>query len=164
MAKGDIIVYSNGAFGYPGDLKLNVAASTAGASINAGEPVCVRALGNTTVYPAWSNFPVVASDYIAGIAATASTETTTAAGEVRVTKIVPGMSFLIKPNAAATWDGQSEYDAFVGKRVLIDLTTGSYTLLASDSANNGCVVLPLDVAKYPGRVRVAFRNALSIWA
>jgi hypothetical protein len=60
---------------------------------------------------------------------------------------------------------QSEYDALVGDRVLIDLTgtaaagTATYTILGTDSANNGCVILPLDIAKFPGKVRFAFRNA-----
>lgn len=52
---------------------------------------------------------------------------------------------------------QAEYDALVGARVLIDLTAGSYTLLASDSANNGCVVEPLDISLFPGKVAFSIR-------
>ncbi len=63
--------------------------------------------------------------------------------------------------SAAAWDTQAEYDALVGKRLLIDLTSGAYTLLATDSANNGLIVMPLNIAKYPGKVAVAFRQALS---
>jgi hypothetical protein len=59
---------------------------------------------------------------------------------------------------------QSEYDALVGKRVLIDLTTGSYTILATDSANNGCVVQPLDISKQPGKVAFSFRDGCNYLA
>ena len=55
-------------------------------------------------------------------------------------------------------------DALVGDRVLIDLTTGSYTILATDGATNGCVIMPLDISKYPGKVRFAFRNGVSYLA
>ena len=52
---------------------------------------------------------------------------------------------------------QSEYDALVGARVLLDLTAGVYTILATDGANNGCVVMPLDISKYPNKVAFTFR-------
>ena len=35
---------------------------------------------------------------------------------------------------------------------LIDNTSGTYTILASDSSGNGCIVEYLDIAKYPGKV------------
>ncbi len=76
-----------------------------------------------------------------------------------------GTTYLITPDVAATWDTQAEYDALVGKRVLIKLsavTGGTYTILASDSAANGCVIQALDIAKYPGKVAFAFRNGVSV--
>lgn len=158
MALGDITVYSEGAFGYPGDDRYAVAASAT--LINAGEPVA-KALGGAAVTPAATNTPVVATDFYAGIAATTSTNTAGAAGEVMVTKLDGNTSFLIKPNVAATWDTQAEYDALVGDRVLLDLTTGSYTILATDGATSGCVIMPLEIAKYPGKVRFQFRNAVN---
>jgi hypothetical protein len=72
-----------------------------------------------------------------------------------------GITYLIKPKVTTTWDTQAEYNDLVGKRVVLDLTTGSYTILATDSANNGCVIMPLDIAKYPGMVAFAFRGAVS---
>lgn len=158
---GDITVYSEGAFGYPGDDVYTCAANTT--VINAGEPVA-KALGNSTgnvVTAAATNTPVVATDFYAGIAATTSNQTASAAGVVRVTKFSNNLTFLIAPKVAATWDTQAEYDALVGARVLIDLTASAYTLLASDGATNGCVVMPLDVAKFPGKVRFQFRNAVN---
>ncbi len=141
-----------------GAVKYNVAA--AATTINPGEPV-QRALGATTVTAAATNTPVVGTSYYAGVAATTSTQTASVAGEVYVYPIVPGVRYTIEPTVAATWDTQSEYDALVGKRVLIDLTAGSYTILATDSANNGCVIAPLDVFQYPGRVAFSFRNGVS---
>lgn len=161
MALGDITFYSEGAFGYPGDEEYAVAASAT--TIKAGEPV-QKTLGNGTgnvVTPAANNFPVVGTDFCAGIAATTSTNTATAAGTVKVTKLVPGTTYLIAPKVAATWDTQSEYDALVGARVLIDLSSSTYTLLAADGANNGCVVEPLNVSKFPGKVRFSIRAGAS---
>lgn len=164
MALGDITMYDMGAFGYPGDVEYAVAASAT--TIKAGEPVA-KALGNSSGYvvsPSATNTPVVGTDYMAGIAATTSTNTSSAAGTVKVMKLVSGVSYLISPKVAATWDTQAEYDALVGARVLLDLTSSTYTILASDSANNGCVVLPLDVVKHPGKVRFAIRNAVNYLA
>lgn len=165
MALGDISFYSFNAFGYPGDEEYAVAAG-ADASIKAGEPV-EKELGNGTgnvVALAGNNFPVVATDFCPGIASSTSTDTVAAAGTVKVTKNVPGVTYLIAPKVAATWDTQSEYDALVGARVLLDLTAGTWTILAADGANNGCVVEPLDVAKFPGKVRFSFRNGTSYLA
>lgn len=165
MALADIQIYDEGAFGYPGDVEFAVA-SGANASINAGEPVS-KALGNSTgnvVSAMATNKPVAGTDYLAGIAATTSTDTTSAAGTVKVMKMGTQISYLITPKVAASWDTQAEYDALVGARVLIDLTSSTYTILASDSANNGCVVLPLDITRYPGKVRFAFRAGVNYLA
>lgn len=157
MALGDITIYDEGAFGYPGDVEFVVASGTAAAKIKAGEPVS-KALGAVAVTALATNKPVVATDFLAGIAATTSTDTVAAAGTVQVTKLVPGISWLIAPNDTAAYDTQAEYDALVGDRVLLDLTAGTYTILAADGATSGCVILPLDIKKFPGKVRFAFRN------
>ena len=85
---------------------------------------------------------------------------------------MPVLSFLITPNAPTSWDTQAEYNALVGAFVLLDLTgtaaagTATYTILASHSAAYGCVIEPLDVAKYPGKVRFSIRSAATTkgWA
>jgi len=101
------------------------------------------------------------TDFLAGIATATSTNTSTAAGYVDVMPLLPGQTFLMKPNAATSWDTQAEYDALVGKRVVIDLTSGSFTILASDGSTNGCIILPLDIKTTPGLVHFAFDTAVS---
>ncbi len=158
MALGDITFYDQGTFGYPGDVEYAFDSSTT--TVKAGEPVN-KALGSAFVTQAATNQPVVATDFFAGIAATTSTNTSTAVGTVKVTKMVSGQSYLIAPTAPTSWDTQAEYDALVGDRVLLDLTTGVFTILAADSATYGCVVMPLDIKKYPNKVRFAFRNGVN---
>lgn len=178
MALLDFKLFEDASFGYPGDMELNVAdnASGQGTGVNyikafrPGEPVLCTP-GSATVTSLYTTNssgntkPVVSTDFIYGIASSGSTETATAAGTVKVTKFTEGMTWLVKPTVAATWNLQSEYDALVGDRVLINLASGyaagSYTLLAADNATYGCVVMPLDVSRYPGQVRIAFRNGLN---
>lgn len=156
---GNIQLFTSGSFGYAGDDEYAVASGTT-SSVVAGTPV-LKALGGAAVSAATTNMPVVATDFFAGIAASTSTETSGAAGTVKVTKLVPGQTWLIAPKVAATWDTQAEYDALVGDRVLLDLTSSTWTILATDGATSGCVVMPLDIAKHPGQVRFAFRNGVN---
>ena len=162
MAAGDITLLRDGAFGNCGSRLHNVAA--AGTTIKAGEPV-EKVLGAAAVIPATNNFPNVAGgDRMVGIATSTSTNTGAAAGTVQVLSLVPGQVFLIAPKVAATWDTQAEYDALVGDRVLIDLTGSTYTILAADNADYGCVVEPLDIKKYPGKVAFSVRDGASYLA
>lgn len=169
MAVNDIQIYDEGSFGYPGDNQYQVASGGTPPAINVGEPVA-KALGATAFVTALAtNKPVVGTDFLAGVAATTSTETASLAGTVQVTKLLNTTSFLIVPKVPATYGVgptpvQATYDALIGSRVLLDLTTGVYTLLAADSATSGCVVLPLDVFKYPGKVRFGFRAAANYLA
>lgn len=162
MALGDIQILKEAVFGSPGDRQYTVAAGAA-ASIKAGEPVA-KALGNATgnvVAALTTNKPVVGTDFLAGIASTTSTDTASAAGTVWVRPLSPGAIYLISPKVAASWDTQAEYDALVGARVLLDLTAGSWTILAADGATSGCVIEPLDISKYPGKVAFSFRIGCS---
>lgn len=163
----DITVLSPGAFGTIGAKKHAVASGTT-ASIKAGRLV-LKSLGSPYVV-AWdlnnTAKPVVATDYVVGLAMTDSTETTTAAGEVSVLPIVAGVVYLGNPATAATWDTQAEYDALVGDRVLLSsaATTGVQTILATDGATYGLVIEPLDITKYPGKVAFSLRQGLSYLA
>ena len=161
MAIGDITIYDAGSVGSPTAERYAVAASAT--LIYPGEPVA-KALGAAAVTPAATNTPVVATDFYAGIAASTSTNTAGAAGVVDVLVLQKGVSYLIAPNVAATWDTQAEYDALVGDRVVFDLTSTTYTILATDGATNGLVVMPLDIAKYPAKVRFAIRQAVDYLA
>jgi hypothetical protein len=157
---GDITILREGAFGNPGSRTFAVA-SGASASIKAGELV-LKALGGAavTVWTANNNAkPVVGTDYIAGLAASTSTDTATANGTVEIIPNVPGTVYLGNPKVAASFDTQSEYDALVGDRVLLDVTAaGVQTLLAADGATSGLVIEPLDVTKYPGKVAFSIRQ------
>lgn len=162
---GDIqaLSESNG-FGMSGAIRYSVAASST--LINSGEPVG-KALGNSSgnvVAPLATNKPVVGTDYMAGIAVDTSTNTASAAGIVHVTPLDENITYLIAPKAPSSWNTQSAYDALVGARVLLDLTNGVYTILASDSSTNGCVVMPLDISKYPGKVAFRFRKGCNYLA
>lgn len=159
MAKGDVLLFKDPSFGSIGSSPAQVAAGTT-ASINAGELV-LKALGSAFV-TAWTANnaakPVVGTDYIAGISASDSNETASAAGSVEVIPLVPGQQFLISPTAPTSWDTQAEYDALVGDRVLLNTTAGGVqTILAADGATNGLVVQQLDITKYPGKVAFAIR-------
>lgn len=159
MTLGDITILAQASSqGGRGSRLYNVAAGAT--AIYAGEPV-IRALGATSVTVMLTNSPVVATTYVVGIAETTSTHTASAAGTVQVYPTTNQTTWLIAPKVAATFDTQAEYDALVGARVLIDLTSGVYTILAADGATYGCVIQPLDVAKYPGKVAFSFRNGCS---
>ncbi len=168
MAQGDFIIRAEpSAQGGRGARAYNVASGT---PIYAGEPVQVVALGNTlgsVVVPALTNTPDASVHLYVGIAATNSTNTASAAGSVDVIPLTSAHTWLGNPDVAASWDTQAEYNALVGARVLIKNsvtvtatpTSGTYTVLASDSANNGCVVVPLNIFKTPGKVAFAFRDS-----
>jgi len=155
MALRDITILGEGAFGTTGTRKFAVAAGAT--AILAGEPV-VRALAGTTVTAMATNKPQVGTDYVVGIAATASTNTASALGYVEVLPMSSEVVLAIAPKVAATFDTQAEYDLLVGTRVLLDLTSSVYTILAADAVGNGCVIQPLDVAKNPGKVAFSFRR------
>lgn len=159
MAKGDITILDQSAMQGQGSLTFIVAANTT--AINAGEPVSCPLGAVQAAIPMATNNPVVATIFMAGVASTAGTQTASAAGTVTCYPINGGTVFLIAPKVAATWATQALYDALVGSRVLLDLTAGVYTILAADGATSGCVIRPLDISKYPGKVAFSFRAASS---
>ena len=166
MALGNISILREGAFGAVGSRPHAVAAGAA-ATIKAGELV-LKTLGDASVV-VWtaSNTakPVVGTDYIAGLSASTSTDTATAAGTVDIIPLVPGVVYLGNPDTAATWNTQAEYDALVGDRVLLSTTSvGIQTLLAADGSTHGLVIEPLDLAMYPGKVAFSIRAGASYTA
>lgn len=166
MSIGDFtLLEGSSANGSRGSRTYNVATGAAGYIINPGEPVTRTVTGATVqrMYGSGTGVaqPVVATDYVVGIAQTTSNQTTTAAGTVDILPTNSGLTFLVSPTDSTAWDTQAEYDALVGFRVLISSDATSYTVLAADSTTSGLVVMPLNIAKYPGKVAVAFRAALS---
>lgn len=170
MALGNVTIYDD-AVAHPGSKRFNVHLGVA-AGINAGE-LCI-AIPGTKYVTRWGNSiatkPAVSNTaqtaftthVVAGLAATTSTDTTSANGVVDVIPNTMGLTYLVAPDTAASWDTQAEYDALIGARVLLSTSsTGVQTILASDGANNGLVVEPLDIAKYPGKVRFSIRSVVT---
>lgn len=148
--KGDIFPFENSnSHGMAGAITYAVA-SGGTATISAGEPV-EKLAGANYVKLMVTNAPT-ATERIVGVAASASNETASVSGTVQVIPAAPGQIWLIAPKVAATWNTQAKYNALVGSRVLIDLTTATFTILAADGAGNGCIVEYLDIARYPGLV------------
>lgn len=150
MAVNDIIPFENSnSLGMNGTLKFLVAA--AATAINPGEPV-QKLAGAASVTAMLTNSPST-TNRIVGVAMSTSTQTASVAGTVDVIPACPGQIWLISPKVAAGFtDTQANYNTQVGKRVLIDLTSGTYTILAADGASNGCIVEWNDLSRYPGKV------------
>jgi hypothetical protein len=154
MATGDINPFeSSAASKTVGAIKYAVASGTT-ASIKAGEPV--QKLAGAAYATAASNNMPTATLRIVGVAASNSNETASVDGTVDVFPSTNGQLWMIKPKVAATWNTQAKYNALIGSRVLIDLTTSTYTLLAADGAGNGCIVEYVDISRYPGFVVFSF--------
>lgn len=158
MATGDIVILEQASMTGRGSRVYNVAPGAT--TINPGEPVEFATGGDTTVIAMATNNPAV-NDYFVGIAATTSTQTASATGTVGVYPANVGTTYIMAPKTGTSWDTQQEYNALVGKSVLIDLTSGSYTILATspNNSNNGCVIQALDIAKYPGRVAFTVKTS-----
>lgn len=154
MAVNDIIPFENAnATKMGGTLKFLVAA--AATTINPGEPV-QKLAGAASVTAMLTNSPTT-TNRIVGVAMSTSTQTASVAGTVDVIPAIPGQLWLISPKVAAGFtDTQANYNTQVGKRVLIDLTTGVYTILAVDGASQGCIVEWNDLSRYPGKVAFSF--------
>lgn len=169
MALGDIVIYKQAsAQGGRGSQSITVKASAG--LISAGEPVLIVA-GASAVLPNQStNLLTIPSPFVPysvtgtgllGVAETTSTNTASAAGSVDFVPVTSASVFLINANSSAAINTQAKYDALVGARVLIDLTSGSYTLLTTDSALNGCLIRPLDIFKFPGKIAFSFLDGVS---
>lgn len=153
MAAGDLTFFETSNAKFVGGLKYAVAAGTV-SSINPGEPV-QKLAGAAYATAMLTNSPT-ATNRVVGIATQKSNETAAADGFVVVAPATNGQLMLANPKVLATWNTQAKYNALVGSRVLIDLTSSTYTLLATDGAGNGCIVEYLDVAQYPGKVAFSF--------
>lgn len=164
MALGDISYYKpSSTTGSLGSIRHQVASGGTPPAINAGELVS-KTLGNQYVITNPTSGQVVATNFLAGISTSTSTETATLDGFVDVAPIDAGTIWLIAPAVAATWNTQAKYNALVGARVLIQKSGGVYTILAADGATNGCVIENLNIFTYPGMVAFTLRNGLSYQA
>lgn len=171
LTSGDIGFFEQGAYGAIGTRRFISKASAI--AINPGEPVYVASLAAPAYVEAFSNngpSMTAAWGYAVGIAQNPSTHTSTAGGTVDVFPAIPGVVYEILPKVAATYgltrgsEVQVTYNSQVGNRVLIDLTSGAYTLLAADAAANGCVVEYRDVFRANGKVAFTFRQNVTYFS
>ena len=123
-------------------------------SIQPGEPV-QKLAGTNGVTALLTNSPTT-TNKIVGVAASASSETATVDGLVQVIPASNGQTWVIAPKVPATFATQADYNALVGSAVLLDLTSGVYTILAADGAGNGCIIEYLDIATFPGQVHFSW--------
>lgn len=169
MSKNDFILQYPVANGSNRTAQFLVAPGTT-SSINTGE-FATKALGGATYAKAFTASqalqPSVGTDYLAGFAMSTSTETTTATGFVEIFYLDPATIYYGNPKTAANFGltagslSQATYNAQVGKRVLIDVTTGVMTVLSTDNVNNGLVVEYIDVTTSNGKVAFSLRGGLA---
>lgn len=174
MAKNDFALLSPPSTGVAVSTHIYLVAPGTTSSINAGEFV-IKTPGAAKYGAAFtassSTQPTVGSDYIAGFAMSTSTETTTATGFVEVMEISSTQVFLANPATAANYGltvgslSQSLYNAQVGKRVLIQVSSGVFTVLSTDNwtvagGKNGIIVEYIDITTFPGKVAIKLNGNL----
>ena len=125
-----------------------------------GEPVGWT-LGGPYVIQLVTAAPVIGTTFVAGIAEDYSTEGTTLDGIVHVSPIDPNTVYLCNADSTVDTTTQAKYNALVGKRVTFSKSaannTGVFTVLATDSANNGLVIEYNDIIANPGKIAFTFR-------
>lgn len=168
MTLGDITLYNDPASSAGASRPYQVVLGGSPPAINAGEPVS-KVLGSQYVIIMPNAKPVVADANTVGISATTSSETSSADGSVQVIPIDPLKIWVISPQTAATYGvgstpNQTTYNTLVGARVVLQATTGTWKILATDSSGNGLVIEGLDVTKVLGKVAFSFRAANSYLA
>lgn len=169
MALGDLTPVANPYISASPSRSHQVVAGGTPPAILSGEPVS-KTLGNQYVITNPTSGQAVGTNFLAGVATTTSTETASANGSVDVNPIDETTIWLISPAVPATWGltqgalNQTTYNALVGARVLIQKSGGVYTILASDSSTNGCVVENLNINTTTGKVAFCFRAGLSYLA
>lgn len=126
MAFNDItVVYPAGQNQVPSHTFRTEAAATA---ILLGEPVKIGGTGNNYVVPLGNGEPIIATDIVAGVAATDGTHTATADGVVDVMMPLPGVVFRCKATTPANIDTDAKLLALLNDRVTFDLGAGVYTV------------------------------------
>lgn len=137
MARGDIWLKDTIGEGFT---KKRLVASGAIASILAGTPTKENG-SNVGVVAAMVDGDGTTSQRFAGISKNDSSDTATVAGIVYTWTPLPGIQYAAKAKVLANANTQALIDALVSKRVVYDLTAGTWTIdtAAADSATN-CVI------------------------
>lgn len=122
-----------------------IVASGTAASIDPGVPTkCVTADGSVagTIVVMVDGDGLVTGERFTGLGKATSTETASVAGICTTWAPVPGMIYRGFAKSAAAADTQSEINALMGKKVLFDLTSTSWTVdTAATDALVNCVVI-----------------------
>lgn len=138
MARGDISIVKGAGPAVEFQTEAN---STA---FFAGEPVKLKAAGSPYAIVCVDGDLTIGTDTVfLGIAASDSTHTTSADGVVRVYMVTPTTILRAKAKTFSTVDTQSEINALCGDRVVLDLTSTTWTIdaAATDGANNAFYIL-----------------------
>lgn len=112
-------------------------------AINVGEPVKFKTAGSRYVIPVADTEPVIGTTVaVVGIAKSASTQTASTDGVVEVFLVDSKTVLRAKAKSSTAADTAAEILALAGKRVVLDLTTGVYTVdtAAADAAANGVIL------------------------
>lgn len=117
--------------------------SGTGTLIKAGEPVKIQNTSASSVVYLNDGDPTGSQIMFVGIAADDSTDTSTATGFVNVYVPTPGIVYEAKAKTASAADTEAEINNLRGKRVLLDLTSGVWTVdtAATDATVNGILIV-----------------------
>jgi len=113
-------------------------------AIYAGEPVKLKSAGSPYVIPLADGDPIKGTTtQVKGIAKSNSTQTSTADGTVDVYVPLPGVVYAAKAKTASTFDTLTEVNALANDRVVLDLTSSTYTVdvAAGDGATKGIEIV-----------------------
>lgn len=108
-------------------------------TISRGEPT-KESSGNVAIM---ADGEGTTSQLFAGFAKSESTDTAAAAGSVTCFIPFPGLIYAGKPKTANAANTQAEIDALMGKRVVFDLTSTTWSIdtAASDDIGNAVVIV-----------------------
>lgn len=151
MARGDIKIHTPSTDLF--SVRAIVGSGTA-QSINAGEPT----IGADATAASWTGAVKIAADAdpttasghrFTGIAKSDSTDTVAAAGYVDVWLPMPGTIYSAKAKTSTAADSQAEIDGLKFKRVVLDLTSTTWSVdtAAADALANGVVIIGGDYTK-----------------
>lgn len=144
--RGDISIFKGR------DVLFTVVAAVASgttASINAGEPTTpAGATGSVTGTVALSadasptTVGTATNVHFSGLAKADSNETASVAGNVTLWAPMPGILYAAKSKSAAATDTAVEIIALMNKRVILDLTSTTWTVdtAATDAITNGIII------------------------
>lgn len=142
MAVNDITILDT--VGHP-SIPTRVAQVTSGttASIQPGTVVVLTTIGTSVFVAAGADgVPVIGTDWFAGIAKSASTETASAVGTVEVYIPIPGVIYRAAAKSATAANTAAKILALANKRSVFDLTAGVWTVdtAAADGSTSGLIL------------------------